>query len=138
MAQLTVQLKRLSKKKVRTVAYDLPANVHNLEELLAAIVTQEVSAYNERRRETSLLPFLTPADIQEQSSTGKVGFGDISNRTEADVATAIEAARIGFKDGLYTVFLDDNELRALNELVRLTDTSTLTFIRLTFLTGTYW
>lgn len=137
MLPISIQLKRLGKKKVKTIDYQLPV-VHTLGELLEAIVRQEVAAFNERREEVKLIPFLTPADIQDQSASGKVGFGDIANRDAADVDQSIETALLGFKDGLFIVFLDDEEIRELDTPIRLTEDSVLAFLRMTFLTGTYW
>ena len=137
MADITIRLKRLGKKKVREVAYALPP-VASFGELIEALVRAEVQRFNDQRLEHSLLPFLTPAEIGEQSQSGKVGFGELANRNLADVDTALEAAKLGFTDGLFVAFLDDEELPSLTTPVALTEQSVLTLIRLTFLTGTYW
>ncbi|NJC27512.1 hypothetical protein [Neolewinella antarctica] len=137
MLPISIQLKHLGKKKVRTVDYALPP-VRNLDELLTAVVHQEVARFNLKREEVLLMPFLTPGDIQEQSQAGKVGLGDIANRKLATVEDSIEVARQAFKDGLFIVFHNDEELRDLAAPITLTETSVLAFLRMMFLTGTYW
>ena len=137
MPKLTIQLKRLGKKRVKSIDYELP-EVRTLRELLRAVVEREVTKFNERRVAETLLPFLTPVGIQEQSTTGKVGFGEVSNRRMADPETSVEAALTGFQDGLFLVFHDDEELKDLDATVHLRHGSTLAFLRMTFLTGTYW
>ena len=137
MPDISIQLKRLGKKKIRTIDYSLP-KVNNLRELLEAVVRQEMAKFNAKREDVQLMPFLTPGDIQQQSQDGKVGFGDIANRTLADVDESIEIALLAFKDGLFIVFHNDEEIRSLDDEIELTTDSVLAFLRMTFLTGTYW
>ena len=137
MSTVSIQLKRLGKKKVRTLSYDLP-EVKSLGELIEALVRQEVGRYNEAREGASLMPFLSPGDIQEQSHSGKIGFGDLNNREPAAVDESIEVAKQGFLDGLFVVFHNDEELKELDAPLSLTEDSVLAIIRLTFLTGRHW
>lgn len=137
MADLTIQLKRLGKKKVHTLPYTIPPPA-SLAELLASCVRAEIVAFNERRAEIRLLPLLSPADMDKQAGTGKIGFGDLENRTLAVEEESINVARQAFLDGLFTVFVDDDEISDLETPLALTDGSTITFLRLTFLSGTYW
>ncbi|OAV45777.1 hypothetical protein A3850_003095 [Lewinella sp. 4G2] len=134
---MSIQLKRLGKKKIRRIDYELPP-VQDLRGLLEAIVRQEVAKFNAKREEVQLMPFLTPGDIERQSQDGKVGFGDIANRNLAEVEQSIETALLAFKDGLFIVFHNDVELRSLEDPVTLTEDSELAFLRMTFLTGTFW
>jgi hypothetical protein len=52
-----------------------------------------------------------------------------------DRTAAVQTALEAFIDGLYLVVIDGEEYRDLEQIVRLTDESKLTFIRLTFLAG---
>lgn len=137
MPDISIQLKRLGKKKVTSIDYSLP-NVETLRELLTEMVRIEVDKFNKRREGVQLMPFLTPGDIQERSRAGKVGFGDIVNKHLAPVEESIETALIGFKDGLFVVFHNDEEIKHLDAPITLTEGSVLAFLRMTFLTGTYW
>ncbi|MEM9930213.1 MAG: hypothetical protein AAF840_10370 [Bacteroidota bacterium] len=138
MAELMLRLKRLGKKRIHTVPLRVGAEVRTLADLIKACVTNEVARFNASREESRLLPFLSPAQIQEQSQTGKVTFGDIVNRDQADVVKAIEVALQAWADGLFLVFIDDEEVKSLEEELTLHEGSNITFMRMTFLTGALW
>lgn len=138
MQDIRLQLKRLGKKKVKTAVFPVEKHPETLSDLIEQCVISEVKRYNNERTEMVLSPFLTPAEIQEKSEEGKVGFGDISNTTPADRDKAIENAMLAFKDGLFLVFVDDEEITAPDQPLQLSQNSTITFIRMTFLAGTYW
>jgi len=138
MTEISLRLKRLGKKRIRTVPYRISAEVKTLADLIRATVTNEVERFNASRAEPKLFAFLTPAEIQAQSQDGKVGFGDIANTDEADLEQAIEVALQAHADGVFLVFIDDEEIRSLDEELTLEEGSEVTFLRLTFLTGLLW
>ena len=109
-----------------------------LGELLDAIVAAQVAAYNAKTAGESLLPFLSPAAIDAAAATGKIGFGTIYHEDEAALDAARETARTAFTDGLFAVFAGETEIKSLDEPVALDDDTVITFIRLTFLAGSYW
>ena len=45
---------------------------------------------------------------------GKITFGEKENRTLADLDTALETALLAFTDGLFTVFINDEEVKTLD------------------------
>ena len=138
MSILTLQLKRLWKKKIHLLEFEIEKQPQTLKELIEECVKSEVKHYNEKREEIKLMSFLSPKDIQEQSETGKIGFGDLENRELAQVDEAIANALLAFEDGLYVVFVDDEEIKSFEQSIDLKPDSVIAFIRLTFLTGTYW
>ena len=138
MNQLRIQLKRLGKKKIKTLDIVLDSTPKTLKELIEACVRHEVIKYNEKREGVTILSFLNAAEIQDQSETGKIGFGDVANKTLAQEETAIENALLAHKDGLYLVFVDDDEKTDLDSPLALSEESVVSFIRMTFLSGTYW
>lgn len=138
MNQIALQLKRIGKKKIKQIPIALNTVPQNLQELIEACVRSEVIKYNEKREGEILLSFLNATEIQEQSEKGKIGFGDMANKMLAQEETAIENVLIAFKDGLFIVFIDDDELTDLETPVKLTPESTVSFIRMTFLAGAYW
>ncbi len=135
---LRIQLKRLGKKKVKHLDYTVEKTPKTLRELIEFCVQSEVKRYNEKRENVDLLSFLTPKDIQEQGEKGKISIGDIENKTLAIASEAITNAVQGFQDGLFVVFIDDDEIKEIDEPLSITPNSTIAFIRLTFLSGTYW
>lgn len=136
--ELTLQLKRLGKKKVKQVPFTLEKTPKNLEELLIGCVKNQVETFNKKRLEVNVIGFLTPAEIQEQAQSGKVDFGEINNTDLANLDKAIENVLLAFKDGLFVVFVDDEEITDLKAPLQLTPESVIAFIRMTFLVGTYW
>ncbi|KPM32523.1 Hypothetical protein I595_941 [Croceitalea dokdonensis DOKDO 023] len=138
MNQLSLQLKRLGKKKVKTIDVVLDSTPKNLKQLIGACVRHEVKKYNEKREGDIVLSFLNATEIQEQGETGKIVFGDLANKTLAAEETAIENALLAHKDGLYLVFVDDHEITDLEHPLNLTQKSVFTFMRMTFLSGAYW
>ena len=136
--ELTLQLKRLGKKKVKQVPFTLEETPKNLEELLIGCVKNQVEAFNKKRLEVNVIGFLSPAEIQEQAQSGKVDFGEINNKDLANLEKAIDNVLLAFKDGLFVVFVDDEEITDLKTPLVLTSESVIAFIRMTFLVGTYW
>ncbi|XMO86216.1 hypothetical protein AAFN75_15605 [Algibacter sp. AS12] len=138
MQEFFINLKRLGKKKIYTETIQLDFKINDLKDLLVACVSSKVKDYNSKRENNQLLSFLTPSQIQEQSETGKIGFGDIANYNLADEQASIETAIQAYKDDMFLVFINDEEITDLNENISLTPDTNITFLRMTFLTGTYW
>lgn len=132
---LTLQLKRLGKKKVISVPYQLTTVPLTLKELIVTCVIKEIVQYNTRQTEQTLISFLTPPLIQEQVGSGKVTFGNLETSQLADADKAIERALLAHEDGLYVVFIDGNEMKNGDDAIHLKEGSEISFIRLTFLAG---
>lgn len=138
LLELEISLKRLGKKKVYKHCIALSKKVDTLEGIIKAFVTSNVQDFNAKIESNTILAFLTPSEIQNQSESGKIGFNNIENTTKADITKSIENALQAFEDGIFLVFIDDEEVKLLNEKIELNSSSTIVFIRMTFLAGTYW
>ncbi len=140
--QITVKAKQAGRKHAlienKIIEIEDIGKTPLLQDLLKAVVKQQVEEYNRKSVEKNLLPFLSKDEIEEKSETGKVGFGSIYNENKADVTKAQETVLQAFEDGMFSVFADDFEVKTLSEEIKLTDSSVITFIRLTFLAGSYW
>lgn len=140
--KITVKVKQAGRKHAllenRQVEIENIGNTPFLKDLLNAVVQNQVEEYNKKATEENLLPFLSKSEISDQAASGKVGFGSIYNENKTDVKKAQETALQAFEDGLFSVFADENEIRNLNEIVEISDSTVITFIRLTFLAGSYW
>jgi hypothetical protein len=110
----------------------------SLRELLMAVVRQQVTAYNNKPLEKNLLPFLSSAEVDNLAATGKAGFGSIYNEHKADLQKAQETALQAFEDGLFAVFINDEEMKHLSDVFSLNNHTIITFVRLTFLAGSIW
>ena len=132
-----IKLKSVGKRRpvLENVPYSLPDGVSSLRQLIEVIVRQEVDKYNSRGLETMLIPFLTEAEIADQSTVGKVGFGRLYSEKKADPDKAVEIAWQGFEDGLFRVVIEESEAAELDSYLEIQDGQRITFIRLTFLAG---
>ena len=142
---ITVSVKQLGKKhpvlQEKGIEIATLKTVLSLSELLQLVVEQQVNQFAASSFEVddedkihlptdNYLPLLT--------ETGKVGFGAIYNHNKPDLVKAQETAIQAFEDGMYAVFYGDDPLEQLSQEVDLSENKTLTFIRLTFLAGSYW
>ncbi|TBN06690.1 hypothetical protein EYD45_02055 [Hyunsoonleella flava] len=138
LQEFLINLKRLGKRKIYTETIVVEHQINDLKDLIIACVSSKVRQYNSKREKNQLLSFLTPSQIQEQSETGKISFGDIANFKLADETESIETALQAYADGMFLVFLDDEEVSTLDTKIALSKDTNITFLRMTFLTGTYW
>lgn len=142
---ISISVKQLGKKhpllQEKSIALAIENPVITTQKLIESIVDHQVQLFRSSSFEfededkihlpkENYLPILT--------DTGKVGFGAIYNHNQVDVAKAQENAIIAFEDGLYAVFYGDDQLETLSEEIDLSQNKNLTFIRLTFLAGSYW
>lgn len=128
----------LSEQKIE-IAYD--GNQISLENLLKLIVQQQVEVFNDKSFELeeddySKIPHESYLNIL--TDTGKIGFESIYNLKKADLQKAQENAVQAFEDGIFAVFYHDEQLKNLNQSIDLSLGHSFTFIRLTFLAGSYW
>ena len=120
---------------LEAMPYSLPSGISTLRDLITAVVEKEVAAYNSKETDAMLLPYLTQQQVDDQSMNGKVHFGRIYSDKKADTAHAVETAVQGFEDGFFRITINDAETKDLSAPIALSDGDTLTFIRLTFLSG---
>ena len=138
--RINVRMKMPGKRRpvLGEVSIEISDTVKTLRELLTELVRVEVERYNQKGVETQLIPFLSKEELEEQAAVGKVGFGRIYSDKKANVSKAVENALACFEDGLVRVFCGDQELEELDGEIQLKEGDTMTFIRLTFLTGRMW
>lgn len=109
-----------------------------LRALIAYVVQNEVALFQQRREARRLDRVLSPRQISRGESRGRVapeGRPRAKDEKPVDSDAAVEAALQAFGDGLYLVVIDGDEYRDLDQIVKLTPDSRLTFIRLIFLAG---
>jgi len=137
-----ISLKQLGKRKpvIETVQVAIPElqSGVSLQRFLELVVAQQVNAFNTRVEQPELIHFLLKDEVNTLATQGKVSFGDKYNAQQVKLETAQQNAILAFKDGLYKVFLDDNEIEDLNQIISFTEESKFTFIRLTFLSGGFY
>ncbi|MFC0780049.1 hypothetical protein [Flavobacterium sp. HJSW_4] len=142
---ISISVKQLGKKhpllQEKNIALAIENPVITTQKLIESIVDHQVQLFRSASFEfededkihlpkENYLPILT--------DTGKVGFGALYNHNQVDLAKAQENAIQAFEDGMYAVFYGDDQLETLTEQIDLSQNKNLTFIRLTFLAGSYW
>lgn len=138
---ILVNVKQLGKriKQIDAVEFELDCQPATLEELICSCVRRSVENYNQRleQKETAAQP-ISEDEISALAMAGKVAFGLLFSDKKADEQKAQDTALESFKDGLFRVFLDDEELEDLEKEIEIKEKSEVTFIRLTMLAGRIW
>jgi hypothetical protein len=107
-----------------------------LRTLLDGVVRTEVAAFRERQEARTVLQALSAARIAEGVARGKVDSGgtpDAAQEVNADdaVRTALQA----FQDGLYFVFVNDEQKASLDDAFSVGPETRVTFLRLVAMAG---
>jgi hypothetical protein len=106
-----------------------------LGELLTEIIQSEVEAFRTRQEQRKLISLLSPEAIQQGVLRGKIEMGGQELSQEVNIKAAIERALQAFEDGLYYVFLDDEQIENLEQPLQFREDSQLLFLRLVPLVG---
>ncbi|MDH6303627.1 hypothetical protein M2459_000439 [Parabacteroides sp. PF5-5] len=137
---ILINVKQIGKRKqvIEKKPIELNPVPATTSELIAAVVLQQVEAFNNRLAESELLKYISQEQIQEKAEVGKIGFDVNYNGKEAKGSEAVINALQAFEDGIFRVFVGDTELETLAQPIQLKENDELTFIRLTFLAGRMW
>ena len=103
--------------------------------LITRVVREEVTAFRERQEARRLVSALTAAQIAAGAAKGKIDMGGRDDVQEVDADAAVATALLAFEDGLYYVFVDDEQCPALDAQIALKPDSRVTFLRLVALAG---
>ncbi|MFC9706553.1 hypothetical protein ACFTRD_00175 [Paenibacillus sp. NPDC056933] len=135
-----ITVKSLGRRKpaLAKQAAELPETTDTLRQLIKNMVAQQVKVLQDKNDDAEWLAYLMPEDIQEQGAAGKVGFGAIYNQEIPNVEGAMDTAVTAYEDGLFKVFLNDEELQGLDEPLMLQEDDNVVFIRFTMLAGRLW
>ena len=135
-----VNVKQIGKKKnkIDRKEYEISGEIKTVKELLTEFVTINVKKFNEGLIEDDVVPYLTDEKISDLSDAGKISFGVDYNGKKQDLEKAIENALQSYEDGIYRIFVNDEELGEINGKATLKENDELTFVRLTMLAGRMW
>ncbi len=111
------------------------ANPVTLHALIDHVVRVEVEGFRTRQADRRLLKALTAREVDAGLAAGKVSAGGSDLDQAVDAEGAVAAAVEAFADGLFLVFVDGDEVKALDATIPLTADSKLSFVRLTMLAG---
>lgn len=138
---LKVNLKQIGarKQKIAPIDFEYHPVPKTVRELIIQTVTGCVDSYNERVRKGENHPSpLFKEQITDMADIGKIAFGINYGGKEQLADKAVENALQAFGDGIYRVFLNDNELENPDDEINVRENDSLTFIRLTMLAGRMW
>ena len=105
--KIRVNVKQMGKRKpsVEERLCEIAGHPASVRELIEAVVTSEVEAYNHRLetagecvredafpREGELLKYLTREEIQDQAGKGRISFGAVYGEKPAELKAAIDNA----------------------------------------------
>lgn len=135
-----VNLKQLGKKRNKISEQDfyienVPANV---KELICETVHTCVESYNKRFDNKENTIVLSKEQIEDLSELGKIAFGINYGGKRADEKQAADTALQAYEDGIFRIFLGEQELSNLEDDIVINEGDSLTFIRLTMLSGRMW
>ncbi|HAQ08143.1 MAG TPA: hypothetical protein DCR24_11720 [Bacillus bacterium] len=137
---LFISMKSIGKRKnvISKQTVQLPSTPGSLRVLLSELVTWNVQQLAEKDEEIHLVNYLTETEVNHQAINGKVGFGAIYNKKKPDLTEAIQTAIQAFEDGLFLVFINSEQVEALDAPLEMADGDEVVFIRLTMLAGRMW
>ena len=135
-----VNVKQIGKRKnkIDKKKYEISEKITTVKELLTEFVTINVNEFNNGFTENDIVPYLTDKKINDLSDAGKISFGVDYNEQKQDLEKAIENALQSYEDGIYRVFVNDEEMGEIDCEINLKENDELTFVRLTMLAGRMW
>ena len=135
-----VNVKQLGKRiySIEPIDFPLDRRPETAGELICAAVRTSVKQYNERRKRTETGMPLDEETENAYEKAGKIAFGLPFSEKEADAETAQQTALSAYRDGLFRMFIGDEEVEDENARIELTEQSEVTFIRLAMLAGRMW
>ncbi len=143
--ELRVTIKQAGKKHAllteQPLEIDYAGEEIRLEELLMLIVHQQVESYqckNVGAEDEDVTHSPKHNYLMVLTDTGKAGFGNLYNENKVNLLSAQQNALQAFEDGIFAVFQGEERIEFLSDVLNLTLDLPFTFIRLTFLTGSYW
>ena len=135
-----INVKQIGKRKnkINKKEYEISDNIKNVKELLTEFVTINVNKFNEGLTEDDIVPYLTDERINDLSEAGKISFGMNYNGQKQELDKAVENALQSYEDGIYRIFVNDEELGDLGSETELKENDEVTFVRLVMLAGRMW
>lgn len=107
----------------------------NLRDLITRVVLEEVQAFQTRQRDASLVRVLTEAQIKDSLEAGKVDTLGREYQQEVNPAEAVRNALQSFEDGLYYVFIGNEQITSLEHSILFRPQMDVLFLRLVALAG---
>ena len=136
--KIIINVKGLSRKKIiHQEEVELINKVSTTKDLITELVKINVEKFNKKIDEKDILSIMTNEYIAEAARSGKIG-DEVHGDKKANLEKAFDTAYLAFEDGLYCIFVNDEQTEKLEDNLALKDGDVLTFIKLTMLAGRMW
>ena len=136
--KIIVNVKGLSRKKViHQEEMELKNKISTTKDLITELVKINVEKFNKKIDEKDILSIMTNENIAKAARIGKIG-DEVHGDKKANLKKALDTAYLAFEDGLYCIFINDEQTEKLDDSLNLKDGDILTLIRLTMLSGRMW
>ena len=136
--KIIINVKSLSRKKViHQEEVELKNKISTTKDLIAELVKINVEKFNKKIDDKNILSIITNENIAKAARIGKIG-DEVHGDKKANLEKALDTAYLAFEDGLYCIFINDEQSEKLDDSLDLKDGDILTFIRLTMLAGRMW
>ena len=136
--KIIVNVKGLSRKKViYQEEVELKNKISTTKDLITELVKINVEKFNKKIDEKDILSIMTNENIAKAARIGKIG-DEVHGDKKANLKKALDTAYLAFEDGLYCIFINDEQTEKLDDSLNLKDGDILTLIRLTMLAGRMW
>ena len=136
--KIIVNVKGLSRKKViHQEEMELKNKISTTKDLITELVKINVEKFNKKIDEKDILSIMTNENIAKAARIGKIG-DEVHGDKKANLEKALDTAYLAFEDGLYCIFINDEQTEKLDDSLNLKDGDILTLIRLTMLAGRMW
>ena len=136
--KLNINIKGLSRKKViHQEEIEILNEISTTKDLIKELVTINVEKFNKKIDDKDILSIMTNEYIAEAARSGKIG-DEVHGDKKANLEKALDTTYLAFEDGLYCIFVNDEQTEKLDDSLNLKDGDVLTFIKLTMLAGRMW
>ncbi len=136
--KIIINVKGLSRKKViHQEEMELKNKISTTKDLIAELVKINVEKFNKKIDDKNILSIITNENIAKAARIGKIG-DEVHGDKKANLEKALDTAYLAFEDGLYCIFINDEQSEKLDDILILKDGDILTLIRLTMLVGRMW
>ena len=136
--KIIINVKGLSRKKViHQEEVELKNKISTTKDLITELVKINVEKFNKKIDERDILSIMTNENIAKAARIGKIG-DEVHGDKKANLEKALDTAYLAFEDGLYCIFINDEQSEKLDDSLKLKDGDILTLIRLTMLAGRMW
>lgn len=136
--KIIINIKGLSQKKViYKEEVELSNKISTTKDLITELVKINVEKFNRKMDDKDILSIMTNEYIAEAAKSGKIG-DEVHGDKRANLEKALDTAYLAFEDGLFYIFVNDEQTQKLDDSLNLKDGDVLTFIKLTMLAGRMW